>query len=135
MTHPTATRPAPAPQGAETFRERIAGAVWNGLDRSGRLVRNADGNGSHFRWAGRPYVLRHPVTATGRRARTWVLAPAGDDEAHPFASGLTWTGRSRRAAVMAMVRYAYGRPCPHETNTGKDSCPNCDAYDAYERDH
>ncbi|MEV7891587.1 hypothetical protein ACWD3I_25060 [Streptomyces sp. NPDC002817] len=98
-------------------------------------MRNADGNGFHFRWAGRPYTLRHPVTITGGRARTWVLTPAADVEAPPFASGLTWTGRNRRAVVIAMVRYAYGRPCPHETNTGKDSCQNCDAYDAHDGDH
>ncbi|MGW0868223.1 hypothetical protein [Streptomyces sp. NPDC002611] len=134
MTHPTVTRPAPGPQRAETFRERIAGAVWNDLIRSGGLVRNGDGNGSTFRWAGRPYTLRHPVSATGRLARSWVVAPVGDTGVPPFASGLAWTGGTRRAAVMAMVRYAHGRPCPHGTNTGQDTCANCDAYDAYERD-
>ncbi|GAA3087503.1 hypothetical protein GCM10020000_87930 [Streptomyces olivoverticillatus] len=121
------THALPPSDGEARHREDIANAAWTVLRREG-LRRTPGGDGYAFRYGGRAYVLRRPDAADGRAARAWVVKPADAPDSRPFGSGLAWPGRTRKDAVVAMARYAYGRPCPHRYTTGRDTCPNCEAY-------
>ncbi|MFI0742438.1 hypothetical protein ACH4PU_30830 [Streptomyces sp. NPDC021100] len=121
--------PLPLADDEAQQRELIANAAWSTLSREGlRLA--LGGQGYKFRYSGRSYTLRCPAADHGKGSRTWTVEPSVAPDSHPFDSGITWQGRGRKAAVVAMARYAYGRLCPHQYVTGRDTCPNCDIYDA-----
>ncbi|MEU1827444.1 hypothetical protein ABZ502_34160 [Streptomyces abikoensis] len=112
-----------------TFRQLMAEAVWNDLREFKRLKRAANGTGYTFRYSGRSYALRRNTTATGRPSRDWAIILTDEiDTQFPFTADAKWTGRTREAAVKALVIGVQGHLCPHKYVTGQDSCPCCDAY-------
>lgn len=89
-------------------------------------------HGGAFRYAGRAYSLTSfPSPPFDTPWAVGLLVPMGATP--PLGPDMViWKADTRHAAIKAMATAMYGQPCPHEYGTGRDSCPGCDAYDAYE---